>query len=61
VFASRRTTADEFRIDDGMSLRGYTENAAGQTGPLDPGIKLLNKPYRRQDLAEMLRLVLDKP
>jgi CheY-like chemotaxis protein len=31
---------------------GYTENAAGQTGPLDPSIKLLNKPYRRQDLAE---------
>ena len=40
---------------------GYTENAAGETGPLDPGIKLLNKPYRRQDLAEMLRTVLDKP
>ena len=40
---------------------GYTENAAGQTGPLDPSIKLLNKPYRRQDLAEMLRSVLDKP
>ncbi len=37
---------------------GYTENAAGQDVRLDPAIRLLSKPYRRQDLAEMLRSIL---
>jgi len=51
------------RIRPGIKVlytSGYTENAAGQSGPLDPGIKLLNKPFRRQDLAEMLRSVLER-
>jgi signal transduction histidine kinase len=39
---------------------GFTENAAGHSVQLDPSIKLLNKPFRRQDLAEMLRSVLEK-
>ena len=38
---------------------GYTENAIVHHGRLDAGIHLLTKPYRRADLARMLRLVLD--
>jgi hypothetical protein len=37
---------------------GYTENAVLLHGRLDPDIKPLNKPYRRQDLAETLRSIL---
>jgi PAS domain S-box-containing protein len=38
---------------------GYTENAIVHHGRLDRGLNLLSKPYRRQDLAAKLRLVLD--
>ncbi|PWG65888.1 hypothetical protein DEM34_00480 [Spiribacter halobius] len=38
---------------------GYTENAIVHQGRLDPGVQLLGKPYRRQDLAERVRQVLD--
>jgi len=38
---------------------GYTENAIVHHGRLDPGVILLSKPYRRQDLAQKLRAVLD--
>ncbi|WP_404409517.1 PAS domain-containing protein [Pseudidiomarina marina] len=38
---------------------GYTENAIVHHGRLDPGVKLLSKPYRRQDLADKIREVLD--
>ncbi|MBC7583025.1 MAG: response regulator, partial [Tardiphaga sp.] len=38
---------------------GYTENAIVHHGRLDAGIRLLTKPYRRADLARMLRLALD--
>ena len=37
---------------------GYTENAIVHQGRLDPGVDLLPKPYRRQDLAVKLHLVL---
>jgi CheY-like chemotaxis protein len=37
---------------------GYTENTVIHHGRLDPGIQLLNKPYRRQDLAVKLEAVL---
>ncbi len=37
---------------------GYTENAVVHHGRLDPGVVLLSKPYRRQELAEKLRFVL---
>ncbi len=37
---------------------GYTENAIVHHGRLDRGVQLLNKPYRRQDLAAKVRAVL---
>ncbi|CAN5407511.1 CHASE3 domain-containing protein [soil metagenome] len=39
---------------------GYTENAIVHHGRLDAGVRLLSKPYRRADLARMIRLVLDE-
>jgi len=38
---------------------GYTENAVIHHGRLDPGVLLLAKPYRKSDLAEMIRKALD--
>jgi CheY-like chemotaxis protein len=37
---------------------GYTENAIVHHGRLDPGVLLLPKPYRKSDLARMLRVAL---
>ncbi len=34
---------------------GYTENAIVHHGRLDPGVALLNKPYRKTDLARKIR------
>jgi CheY-like chemotaxis protein len=34
---------------------GYTENAIVHHGRLDPGVLLLAKPYRKADLARMMR------
>jgi signal transduction histidine kinase len=39
---------------------GYTEDAIIHHGRLDPGVLLLPKPYRRSDLARMIRLALDR-
>lgn len=39
---------------------GYTENAIVHHGRLDPGVYLLQKPYRRQELAAMVRKVIDE-
>ena len=38
---------------------GYSENAIAQHGRLDAGIALLNKPYRKGDLARKIRESLD--
>jgi CheY-like chemotaxis protein len=38
---------------------GYTETAILHHGRLDPGVVLLQKPYRRAELARMVRLALD--
>jgi len=38
---------------------GYTEDAIVHHGRLDPGVLLLAKPYRKSDLARMLRVALD--
>jgi CheY-like chemotaxis protein len=36
---------------------GYTENAIVHHGRLDHGVALLNKPYRKADLARKIREV----
>jgi PAS domain S-box-containing protein len=38
---------------------GYTENAIVHHGRLDSGVLLLAKPYRKSDLARMMRMALD--
>jgi PAS domain S-box-containing protein len=37
---------------------GYTQNAIVHVGRLEPGVELLSKPYRREDLAKKVRLML---
>ena len=37
---------------------GYTQNAIVHGGRLDPGVELISKPYRREDLARKIRHVL---
>jgi PAS domain S-box-containing protein len=54
------------RIDAGLDVdllftSGYTENAIVHHGRLDPGVQLLAKPYRRDELARRVRTVLDEP
>ncbi|MDB5854600.1 MAG: response regulator [Herminiimonas sp.] len=39
---------------------GYTQNAIVHGGRLDPGVELLSKPYRRDDLARKIRSQLGK-
>jgi len=38
---------------------GYTENAIVHHGRLDTGVLLLAKPYRKSELARMIRIALD--
>jgi CheY-like chemotaxis protein len=39
---------------------GYTENAIIHHGRVDPDVHLLSKPYRTEELARKVRLVLEK-
>jgi len=39
---------------------GYTETAIFHHGRLDPGVRLLPKPYRKSDLDRMVRTALDE-
>jgi CheY-like chemotaxis protein len=39
---------------------GYTESAIVHHGRLDPGTLLLAKPYRKSDLARMIRVAIDQ-
>jgi hypothetical protein len=38
---------------------GYTENAIVHHGRLDAGVMLLVRPYRKSDLARMVRTALE--
>jgi hypothetical protein len=38
---------------------GYTDNAIVHHGRVDEGIHLLSKPYRRADLARMVRIAIE--
>ena len=38
---------------------GYAENAVIHSGRLDPAVTLVNKPYRRAELIEKARAMLD--
>jgi CheY-like chemotaxis protein len=38
---------------------GYSQSAIIHNGRLDAGVVLLAKPYRRSDLAQMIRVALD--
>jgi hypothetical protein len=40
---------------------GYTENAIFHHGRLDPDIILLPKPYRKSDLARVVRVAISSP
>jgi PAS domain S-box-containing protein len=40
-------------------MSGYSEEAISHEGRLDPGVQLLNKPFRKTDLAQMVRRSLD--
>jgi PAS domain S-box-containing protein len=42
-----------------LFMSGYTENAIGLHGRLDPGVHLLAKPFRKTDLAQAIRRVLE--
>ncbi|MEK7995725.1 MAG: PAS domain S-box protein [Planctomycetota bacterium] len=42
-----------------LFMSGYTENAIIHHGRLDPGARLLNKPFRKIDLARAVRDALD--
>ncbi len=41
-------------------MSGYTEEAITHQGRLDQGVHLLAKPFRKRDLARMIRSTLDK-
>lgn len=59
----RELAEEVVRLRPGMRTlftSGYAESAIVHQGRLDPGVQLLSKPYRRQDLADKLRKALDR-
>jgi len=42
-----------------LFISGYSEDAVSTLGVLNPGVVLLNKPFRKIDLAQAVRRVLD--
>jgi PAS domain S-box-containing protein len=51
------------RIQPGIKVlytTGYAENAVVHHGRLAPGVTLVNKPYRRAELLEKVRAILDR-
>jgi CheY-like chemotaxis protein len=59
-----RQLADRVRaLRPGMKVlytSGYSEDAIIHHGRLDASVDLLNKPYRKRDLAMKVRKVLDE-
>ncbi|WP_421997750.1 PAS domain S-box protein [Reyranella sp.] len=49
--------APELRI---VFMSGYTEDTMVHQGRLDPGVRLLRKPFHKEDLARMVRGALDE-
>jgi hypothetical protein len=41
-------------------MSGYTDDALGRHGVLDPGTVLVQKPFTLADMATKLRAVLDR-
>lgn len=41
-----------------LFMSGYTEDAFVHQGRLDPGVTLLSKPFRRDDLERKIRQVM---
>src|SRR5471030_2015688 len=41
-------------------MSGYTDNVLGNRGEVDGDVRLLSKPFRKSDLAQMIRQTLDK-
>jgi len=41
-------------------MSGYTENAVIHNGRLDPGVRLLEKPFTTSTLAHAVRLALSE-
>ena len=60
---SGKQIADEAkRLQPGIRVlftTGYAENAVVHDGQLDEGVTLINKPYMRHELLEIIRAVLD--
>jgi CheY-like chemotaxis protein len=42
-----------------LYMSGYTENVIGHNGMLEPGVRLLQKPFNLRDLKNKVREVLD--
>ena len=42
-----------------LFMSGYTEEAIGHHGRLEPGTELLTKPFSIKDLGDRLRAILD--
>jgi PAS domain S-box-containing protein len=58
----RKLAEEALKLRAGLKVlytSGYTENAIVHHGRLDPGVLLLAKPYRKPDLARMLRMALN--
>ncbi|HWT71329.1 MAG TPA: response regulator [Oxalicibacterium sp.] len=55
---ARQAKAAQPRIEV-LFTSGYTENAIVHGGRLDPGVALLSKPYRREDLARKIRHIFN--